>query len=207
MITDFKKNWAGRCGNHGDNWALLRKSRWLPVVETFTLELFPPELNNDQPEKPHQCISPVLLPNNVIAQGQLLPQVTNCISDVWIQYCGERKWWIWGRTSQDFPRTTESLFNETCSAGSWESPDSARLYILMLFCTDVLICLPPCVQVKTTHVCALLFFLPSSIKLKMLVPMHQPLRKSGEIYRRHIDIGHRLHIRLVDLSSKKSQTP
>lgn len=163
---------------HSNEWLqILRRTELVGVEITAIIELCSEnhndfqllrllhdnELKNDQPEKPHQCISPMLLPANVIVRGQPFPQVTNCISDVWIQYYGERKWWIWGRTSQDFPRTTESLFNETCSVGSRESPDSARLYILMLFCIDVLICLPSCLQVRTTHVCTLLFFLPSSI--------------------------------------------
>lgn len=78
-------------------------------------------------------------------------------------YYGERKWWIWGRTSQDFPCTTESFFNESCSLDPRESPGSARLSIWMLFCTDVLTCSPLCLQVKITHVAYCYSFYPPQL--------------------------------------------
>lgn len=105
----------------------------------------------------------MLLPDNVIVQGQLLPQATNYISDVWIQL-------LWGeemmnlRTNQ--PRLSlhnRILFNESCSLDPRESPGSARLSIWMLFCTDVLTCSPLCLQVKITHVAYCYSFYPPQL--------------------------------------------
>lgn len=65
---------------------------------------------------------------------------------------GERKWWIWGQTSQDFPGTTKSFFNETCCVDPRETSGSARSSIWMMFCTDGLTSLPLHLQVKIPHV-------------------------------------------------------
>lgn len=107
--------------------------------------------------------------------------------------------------AKTFPVQQNPFFNETCYVDPRETPGSAGQSIWILFCTDVSACLPLCLQVKITDVAHCFPLYPPQFNSRCKRINLCAGRSGGVwmIYRCHIHVCHRPHIKLVDLLKKR----